>query len=518
MSTSYSGEGSSSAGSAPIASIKLRSFLKEAVFVGAEDITVHRCVNRADMCQPGDVFIPQHTAGSDEHDRAEEAIRRGAVAIVAERLLPVSVPQCLVENNAEVYARVAHALAGNPSQRMLTIGVVGTHGKTTTSLFVAAMLKRMGGAVAYYTSLGASDSTECDRTATRPPAARKLAKWMQAADLAGSPAAIVELTPAMLKGRVADGVEFDLLILTGMRPGQGRGVPGQRQWRTLLQRLCGSLKPHGMLLYNADDAGAAQWASQANAAAVSYGLDAAQHVRAKRLSRSGGEQQLLAMTGNMLMPLTLKMPGDHIARAALAAVATSWLFDFSVPEAIAGIESLEAIPGRMQRVRQAVDVPVFVDAGSTPDRVAVALHALRQHHQGPATVVIDLSSKLDVQWRQRLGQVLEKSANRIVLTASDMSPTAMQSIAMDVLGGCRAAGRVQVIPDRVAAIRWAIDHTDQGVVLLAGCGASNWIDRDGETVSDELVAKQAVTRRNAQAAVTNLSIFPPIEPTTHFSH
>lgn len=510
MSTSYSSESLRKDG------LSLRAFLSEAVFVNAEDIRVRRCVDRADKCTPGDVFIPRHSEASDEHDKAQEAVRRGAVAVVAERLLPVSVPQCLVPDTHEVYGRVCQALAGNPSHRMLTIAVVGTHGKTTTALFVASMLKKLGSSVAYYTSLGASDATECDRSATKAPGARRLAKWMQKADSNGAPAAIVELTPAMLANQVAAGIEFDLVILTGLRASQLRGGPNVRQYGLLLDRFVQTLKPHGLLLFNADDASAAMWAERAEVAAVSYGLDAAEHVRAKRLSRMGGEQQLLVMAGNMLMPLTLKIPGDHVARAALAAVATSWMFDLSVPNAIAGTELLQSIPGRMQRVQESVEAPIYIDHGSTPDQLAVAVHALRQHQIGPSTIVLDLNARLSPEWRHRLGEVLDKSAARIVLSGSDLSPTAAQTVAMDVLGGFRSPGRVQVIPDRVAAIEWAVKNTPTGAILLAGCGAASWTDRDGESVSDEMLAKLAVSQKNQAAPLPALGIFPPSEPNAFF--
>lgn len=517
MSTSFRGEFSGKS-SSQSGTLSLRGFLHQAVFVGAEDICVTRCASRAALCQPGDVFIPQYSAAGDEHEQVEEAIRRGAVAVVTERLLPVTVPQCLVEDTREAYGRVCQALVGHPSQRMLTIGVVGTHGKTTTALFVAAMLKRLGGAVAYYTSLGASDSTACDRTATRPPAARKLASWMEQCDLAGSPAMIVELTPNMLRQQVAAGVEFDVLILTGLRPSQLRGTPSQSELTSLLNRVTGNLKPHGMVLYNADDALAAQWAESSGVDCVNYGLDAAQHVRGKRLGRCNGEQQLLTMTGNLIMPLTLKVPGDHVARAALAAVATAWMFDFSVPEAVAGIEALTSIPGRMQRLPQAVEVPLLIDAAQSPDRVAVALHSIRQLQLGPTTVVMDLGCRLDPQWRQRLGEVLDKGAERVVLSASDFSPEAAQAIAMDVLGGFRSPGRVQVIPDRTAAIRWAVDHTEVGTLLLAGCGIERWTDREGQAVSDESIAKHWVAKKNSVVKLPALSIFPPAESATFLSH
>ncbi len=516
MSTSFRGgfsdkNSSSTAGGAANRAVELslRGFLTGAVFVGAEDIAVTRCAHRAADCQPGDVFIPLHSAAGDEHENIDQAVKRGAVAVVTERLLPVSIPQCLVDDTREVYGRVCQALVGHPSQRMLTIGIVGTHGKTTTALFVSAMLKRLGGGVAYYTSLGASDSTSCDRTATRPPAARKLARWMEQAELAGAPAVVVELTPSMLQQQVTAGVEFDLLILTGMRPSQTRGNAGQAHFAELMRRVSENLKSHGMLLYNADDALASQWAQGSGLDCVDYGLDAAQHVRGKRLSRCGSEQQLLTMTGNLLMPLTLKMPGDHVARAAMASVAVAWMFDFSVPDAIAGIEAMDSIPGRMQRLRSAVEVPLLIDAGETPDRVAVALHALRQHQMGPTTVVMDLSCRLDPQWRQRLGEVLDKGAERIVLSASGLSASAAQSLAMDVLGGCRSPGRVQVIADRVAAIEWAVEHTNSGSILLAGCGISSWTDRQGNSVTDESVAKSALTHKNYALPMPLLSIFPP---------
>ncbi|MEM7475644.1 MAG: Mur ligase family protein [Planctomycetota bacterium] len=504
MSTSFSNDGSDTA------TISLREFLDEAVFVGADDITVQKCVDRADQCSPGDVFIPRHNAHRDEHDKVEEAIRRGAVAVVSDRVLPVSVPQCLVENTQEVFAKISQRLHGDPSKRMLTIGIVGTSAKSATALYVSSMLKQLGGSVAYYTSLGSSDSIECDRSNTRPPGAQELAEWMQRSDLSGAPAVVIELTPSMLRDNVAAGVEFDLIILTGMRTTQTTNGASVRCFSDLLNSLMDRVKAHGMLLYNADDALAVNWVEKQDIASVSYGLDAAEHVCGKRLSREGGQQQLLVMAGNMLMPLTLQIPGDHIARSALAAIATAWMFDFSVPDSIAGVEKLTSIPGRLQRIPQSVEVPVFIDIGATPDRVAVATHALRQHNYGPATVVVDLNNQLDSKWRSRLGEVLEKAAHRVVLTGSDLSPSATQRLAMDVLGGCSAPGRIQVIPDRAAAIRWAIDRTNQGVVLLSGCGELSWTDRDGESVSDEMLAKLALDRKNKVAA-PKLGVFPPAD-------
>jgi len=500
------------------ASVSLRTLISEAVFVGAEDIAVTRCVDQADRVRPGDVFIPNSLGAIDQHDHVQTAVDRGAVAVVAERIMPVSVPQCLVPDNAQVYGQVCQQLAGSPSSRMLTIGVVGTHGKTTTALYISAMLKRLGGAVAYYTSLGSSDSTACDRTATRPPAARKLAHWLSKADQAGAPAAVVELTPSMLRNQVDAGVEFDLIVVTGLRNGQAKGAASGRQMRFLLSRLLQRVGPDGMLIYNADDALTSQWAQENYPEAIGYGIDASDHVRAKRLGRYGGQQQLLAIVGNKLMPITINTPGDHVARASLAALATAYVFEFPIAKAIAGLQTLDAIPGRMQKIQSAIEVPVYVDAGYTPDRLAVALHALRAHQLGTPTVVAELDSRVQPDMQARLGEVLEKSAGRVVLCSSELSPEAARAMAMDVLGGCSQPGRVHVIPDREAAIAWAINNTEEGCVLLSGCGVKVWTTREEAPATDEAVASRVISSKNERAAVAKLAVFPSQEPPASFSH
>jgi UDP-N-acetylmuramyl tripeptide synthase len=135
---------------------------------------------------------------------------------------------------------------------------------------------------------------------------------------------------------------------------------------------------------------------------------------------------------------------------------------------------------------------------------------------GQCTVVMELGNELDAGWRQRLGEVLEKASHRVVLSSSDLSPEACQRLAMDVLGGCQSPGRVQVIPDREAAIDWAVRHTHCGCILLSGCGAKTWTNRQGQDTTDEIVAKRAITQRNSTAA-TQLSIYPPKSSSEFFS-
>jgi UDP-N-acetylmuramoyl-L-alanyl-D-glutamate--2,6-diaminopimelate ligase len=206
-----------------------------------------------------------------------------------------------------------------------------------------------------------------------------------------------------------------------------------------------------------------------------------------------------------------------MARAALAAISAGWMFDFPLGELVPCVERLPSIPGRMQRVSTSVDVPVYIDSADTPDRVAVALHALRSHQLGPCTAVVDLSNRLHPQWRTRLGNVLDKAGARVVLTGSGLSNDETRSAAMDVLGGLTSPGRHEIIANRAEAIRWAVHNTDQGCILLTGCGSEPWhTGNEGVVTCDDSAARTALAEKlanlSAVAQVAQspmLSIFPP---------
>ena len=135
------------------AEVSLRGLLPEAKFFGASDILVRACSATAAHCLPGEVFVAI-VDETDGHDDVEQAIQRGAAAIVSEKSLPVSVPVCVVSDSREAYGQLCHALASQPSDRIKVIGVTGTNGKTTTCLLIKAILEKAGAKVGSLTSLG----------------------------------------------------------------------------------------------------------------------------------------------------------------------------------------------------------------------------------------------------------------------------------------------------------------------------------------------------------------------------
>src|SRR3954466_3819655 len=92
------------------AGISLRDVLTSARFVRTPDVRVTACCTRPEECNPGDLFVAVTDATSDGHDSADEAAHRGPAAVLAERLLPVDLPQVVVDDSREALGEICQAL------------------------------------------------------------------------------------------------------------------------------------------------------------------------------------------------------------------------------------------------------------------------------------------------------------------------------------------------------------------------------------------------------------------------
>jgi len=474
--------------------VSLKSLFPQAVFTAGSDISVSTCSRRPSSRFANSVshiYVAGVDSLENDDEAAASAIARGATAILSERLLPIPVPQCLVGDVRQAYGQLLHALAKHPSQKMLTIGVLGTHGKTSVSLMVASMLKKIAGSVAYWTTLGTNPELPTGTQTAAGPTAKVLANWMAKAAKQKSPAAVIEINNNMLIHRTAAGVEFDVLVIPSFRKTQRHDRLESRGIEIGILRSIEQLKEHGLVVYNADDARLNRLIERHQIPAIGYGMDADAQVRGKRIHREKGSQTMMVSAGRSLMPLSSKLMGDHHLRHQLAAVAVGHAFGLDLFEVIGGVERLTNIPGRMQSLTCGQDFSVHVDASDQADRLAVALHALAPLG-GRITCVAEVPECADAEQRAAYGRVLSRAASRVILTQSRYSTKQGQHLMWEVLDGCDNPAAVNLVPDRAAAIELAMRSAEAGdQVLLAGWGVERWTNgRDKQTCCDKETAER----------------------------
>jgi UDP-N-acetylmuramoyl-L-alanyl-D-glutamate--2,6-diaminopimelate ligase len=454
------------------AEISLREILHDAVLHGVDDLHVQRCSSDSRRCRPGDLFVALMGAQADGHDYVDEAIQRGATAILAQRpLAGVNIPWCQVADSGDAYGRICQALAGQPSRRVKVIGVTGTSGKTTTSYLIASILSTAGQLTGVMGTLGCSDGMDIEETRLTTPGAPTLATWLARCEANGCSHAVMEVSShALSQSRVA-GIEFDAVCVTNVRHDH---LDYHRDWpsyRAAKSRLLGHLQPCGVAVLNADDRGSAAMLDEVSGPALTIGIDEAAEITATVVEQHTSEQLFLLSSGEESIPVRTPLVGRHNIENCLMAAAVGLAYGIDLPTIVRGLESVHRIPGRLERIECGQPFGVFVDYAHTPDALAVVLETLRQVTRGRLICVFGAGGDRDRTKRPLMGRAVERVADLAVVTSDNPRQESPLAIIDDVLSGFEDRFAVRTVVDRREAIGWALSAARGGdCVLIAGKG------------------------------------------------
>ena len=202
--------------------VRLSKVLRRRRFFYADDIRVTACTATFETCRPGDLYVATVEADRDGHDYVHDAISRGATAIVAERLLPVDVPQCLVPDAKAAYGKLCHHLAGNPTRKLQVVGVAGQYGKTATQMLMASVIEAADLRPAVFGSLGHSDGFDAYPATGAEPDAARYAHWLATAVANGCSHAVAALPASELAQHRFAGMAVDTALITGLETSSHR--------------------------------------------------------------------------------------------------------------------------------------------------------------------------------------------------------------------------------------------------------------------------------------------------------
>lgn len=481
--------------------VSLRGVLPGAKFLRGGDLAVAKCSSDWRDCSPGDLFVALSTESGDGHDYATEAIARGAVGVLAERLVPVDAPVVLVQDTREALARITQALAGHPCRLLRTIGVTGTAGKTVTAMLLASIFEKAGEAVGVVSSIGYSDSLTQATPREATPTTEQLADWLGRMATAGCDSAVLELSSRALAQRRAAGLELDVAVLTNLRRDHLDLHHSPQAYLRAKRRVFSLLKEGGVAVINADDHRCRNLLPSFQAPCLTYGLHAEADISATVLERHRSEQTFVLSAGSESIPVRSRMIGDHHVSNCLAAAAAGLALGLDLTTIVQGLEAIDHVPGRLERLECGQPFGLFVDAAATPESLALSIKAVRRLTAGRVIVVAGCPSSGDRSVRPLVGRVLERSASLPILTSNDPRHEGPLAIVHDMLDGFQRPHRAHVLPDRAEAIRYALSQAGEGdSVLITGKG-----DRQGQIIGsrpvphdDRDIARQWLYERGAE--------------------
>ncbi|TAK22917.1 MAG: UDP-N-acetylmuramoyl-L-alanyl-D-glutamate--2,6-diaminopimelate ligase [Chloroflexota bacterium] len=433
--------------------------------------------------EPGDLFVAYRGLDRDAHDFIGAAIARGASAVVSERAVPIpeSVPHAVVEDARRAWALLSAAWHGFPSRQLRVIGITGTDGKTTTSSLTASILEAAGARVGAITTVAARiDGREIDTgfhtTTPEPP---ELQSYLAEMVRSGIDTAIIETTSHALALEKAAGTDFDVAAITNVTAEHldfhGNLADYLEAKARLFDRLAITPRKVGvprLAVLNRDDASYERLARSKADRRLTYGRHAVADIRVEHehFDIRGTSIELMTPIGHV--EARSQLVGAFNVSNTMAAVAIAIGLGINTEIIRRGIERLEGIPGRFQRIERGQPYAVIVDFAHTPNSLEQTLRLARELTAGRLTVVFGCAGERDRAKRPMMGSVAARYADKVIVTAEDPRSERVEDISAEVCVGVVASGGAATqMPDRMAAIQAAVDTAALGdTILVTGKG------------------------------------------------
>ena len=381
----------------------------------------------------GSLFVCINGYTVDGHSFATEAVAEGAVAIISERPLDISVPNIVVKDSQRIMAFLADVFYQHPTQSLNLIGITGTNGKTTISHIIEKIFHDSGHKTGLIGTMYTMVDSEKFKTKNTTPDSLTLQKTFYQMRERAVDTAVMEVSSHALElGRVF-GCDFNVAVFSNLTQDHldyHGTMEHYRYAKSLLFSRLGNVYNDNQPKYavlNADDDAAAFFAKATTANIITYGIDKEADIKATSISISskGTRFSLHTPVGNR--EVTIKMIGKFSVYNVLAAIATCLISNFELDTIIKSISEIKGVPGRFESVDAGQDYTVIVDYSHTPDSLENVLKTISEFATGRIFTIVGCGGDRDKTKRPIMAEIAcRKSTNAIFTSDNPRSEDPLQ--------------------------------------------------------------------------------------------
>jgi UDP-N-acetylmuramoyl-L-alanyl-D-glutamate--2,6-diaminopimelate ligase len=458
----------------------------------------------------GYLFAALPGARADGRAFVGEAIARGATAVLAppgtdlggHRKDARGQPVRLVtdSNPRRRFALMAARFFGGQPETIAAI--TGTNGKTSVAHFTQQLWSALDFKAGYMGTLGAwAPGLHVDGSLTTPDPVRLHNLIADMAQRGVSHLAMEASSHGLHQFRM-DGVRVSVGAFTNITRDHLDYHGSMAAYLAAKLRLFSDVMPDdGVAVLNADSSefpafeAAAQLRGQR---IISYGTAGAD-IRLDKAVIACEAQDIDITVFGQAYAVRLPLAGTFQISNALCALGCVIAAGGDVARAVAGLESLEGVPGRLERVGGTRGASVYVDYAHTPDALETVLSALRPHVSGSGRliVVFGCGGDRDRGKRRIMGERAQTLADLVYVTDDNPRTEDAAAIRAEVMQG---SPRATEIGDRGKAIAAAVHGLKAGdVLVLAGKGheTGQIIGKDVLPFNDAEAARAALAGEGA---------------------
>ena len=451
----------------------------------ALELEVNRVCTNSHGCQPGDLFIGMPGTRVDGGEFWQSAMGQGAIAAVvtpqAADKQPPTPEACVIQTDDMIAtcSAIAAAFHDYPANKLSTVGVTGTNGKTTTSHLIEYFLHQAKQSTALFGTLYTRWSGYSKTASHTTPFAVELQSQLAQAVEAGNQFAVMEVSShALAQGRIK-GCGFEVGVFTNLTQDHLDYHQDMEDYFQAKALLFSKEYLQGKAIVNLDDAYGQRLIENLEPSQVwTYSVtnsEADLYTSHLNYQPTGVKGILHTPTGEI--EFNSPLVGQFNLANLLAAAGTALYLGINLETIVNSLPNFAGVPGRMERIQIAPDqdISVIVDYAHTPDSLENLLKASRPFISGKMICVFGCGGDRDRTKRPIMGKIAAELADIAVVTSDNPRTENSEQILKDVVAGIPNTVSPVVIGDRAKAIATAIADAQSGDgILIAGKGHEDY--------------------------------------------
>ena len=484
----------------------------------------------------GDLFVCIRGARFDTHGCVDSIAEKKASVIVVEQEVPLpdGVTVVLVADTRIAEALLACAYYGYPSEKLTTVGITGSKGKTTTTHMIADILRADGKKVATLGTNGAIIDNKIYELNNTTPDALEVQMYLSMMVKSGCEYAVIEVSSQGLKQHRVSGIDFDYGIFTNISAGDHIGPNEHKDFAEYLYCKGCLIRQSKVGIVNIDDEHTGEMLKGIDTPVITYGTLGnadyiAENIRKIKIpgsqisdiyiknetdnslnkqinaayiendteeginKKSTKKENTDKKNSNLINPaisfdvkgkledsFIVNLPGVFNVKNALAAISVCHELNISDNAMKNALNHLN-IKGRLDMVYRSDKFSVCVDFAHNGYSTRNLLEALREYRPKRLVCVFGADGNRSKSRRYEMGEASGKLADLSIVTAGHNRWETFEQICKDIqVGLAKTTGSYIIIPKRQEAIRYAIEHAEEGdVITIIGLGHETYQEESG---------------------------------------
>lgn len=435
------------------------------------DVVVRDVTADSRAVSEGSLFLAVRGLTTDGRQYIADAVAAGAAAIAFESddgyAVETAVPSVAVNGLAHASGFIADRFFGNPSHDLDVVAITGTNGKTTCAWLVAQALTLLGVRCGVVGTLGKGFVGDMVPGSLTTPDAVSLHRDIASLKDDGAQGLAIEISSHALDQGRANGLRTSVAVFTNLTQDHLDYHGTMERYGKAKARLFE--RDLDQAVINTGDQFGRQLVEQLDDVTLwTFGANDARVVCKEYEAKLSGLKIIVEADGDELQ-IDSRLVGKINVENVVCAFTVLCALGFEPTEAAKALSDADAAPGRMERFSAENFPSVVVDYAHTPDALAKALDAAREHTDGKLWCVFGCGGDRDKAKRPLMGRAAQGRADELVITDDNPRGESSAAIIKDIESGITADATV--IADRKAAIAHAIANAQPSdLILVAGKG------------------------------------------------